>query len=71
MHYMITFVKDEGNNLISMAITSRSIVDYCPLKLQWVYEGMCFGHIMSKACQYATNDEKVTAGLKQINVKAT
>jgi hypothetical protein len=24
---------------------------------------------MSKACQYATNDEKVTTSLKQINVK--
>jgi hypothetical protein len=26
---------------------------------------------MSKVCQYATNDEKVTTSLKQINVKAT
>jgi len=26
---------------------------------------------MFKACQYATNDEKVTIGLKQVSVKAT
>ncbi len=71
MHQMITFVKDEGSNLMFMATTLCSIVDYRPLKLQRVYEGTCFGHIMSKACQYATNDEKVTIGLKQINVKAT
>jgi hypothetical protein len=31
--YMITFVKDEGNNLMSMATTLCSIVDCCPLKL--------------------------------------
>jgi hypothetical protein len=61
---MITFVKDEGNNLTSMAITLCSIVDCRPLKLQRVYERACFSHIMSKACQYATNDEKVTIGLK-------
>jgi hypothetical protein len=33
MHHMIAFVKDEGNNLMFMATTLRSIVDYCPLKL--------------------------------------
>jgi hypothetical protein len=49
MHRMITFVKDKGNNLISMATTLRSIVNCCLLKLQLIYEGMCFGHIMSKA----------------------
>jgi hypothetical protein len=66
---MITFVKDEGSNLMFMAITPHSIVDCCLLKLQQVYEGMCFGHIMFKANQYATNDEKVTIGLKQVSVK--
>jgi hypothetical protein len=71
MHCMIAFVKDEGNNLMFMATTLYSIVDCCPLKLQRVYEGPCFGHIMSKAYQYVTNDEKVIAGLKQVNVKAT
>jgi isocitrate/isopropylmalate dehydrogenase len=32
---------------------------------------MCFGHIMSKAYQYATNDEKVIMSLKKVNVMAT
>ncbi len=71
MHRMITFVKDEGNNLMSMATTLCSIVDCHLLKLQRVCEGMCFGHIMFKTCQYVTNDEKVIIGLKQVNVKAT
>jgi hypothetical protein len=50
MHHMITFVKDEGNNFMFMAPTLCSIVDCHLLKLQRVYEGMCFGQIMSKAC---------------------
>jgi hypothetical protein len=41
MHHMIAFVKDEGNNLISMVTTLCSIVNYRLLKLQQVYEGMC------------------------------
>jgi hypothetical protein len=68
MHCMIVFVKDEGNNLMFIATTLRSIVDCRLLKLQWVYEGTCFGHIMSKAYKYVINDEKVTKGLKQVNV---
>jgi hypothetical protein len=66
---MITFVKDEGNNFMSMATTLRSIVDCRLLKLQQVYEGMCFGHIMFKTCKYVTNDEMVSAGLKHVSVK--
>jgi hypothetical protein len=49
MHRMIAFVKDEGNNLMSMATTLHSIVDFHLLKLQRVYEGTCFGHIIFKA----------------------
>ncbi len=35
MHRMIAFMKDEGNNLMYIATTLRSID-----------EGTCFGHIM-------------------------
>jgi hypothetical protein len=42
MHHVITFVKDEGNNLTTMAFALRSIIDYQPLRLIKVYEGMCF-----------------------------
>ncbi len=55
-HHVIAFVKDEGNNLTSMTTTLHSINQ--PLKLQKVYEGMCFSHIMSNVCQYATNDSR-------------
>jgi hypothetical protein len=33
MHYIIIFVKDESNNLMSLVTIIHSIVDYCPLKL--------------------------------------
>ncbi len=48
MHYVITFVKDESNNLMSMATSLHSIIDCHTLKLQQVYEGMCFHHICLK-----------------------
>jgi hypothetical protein len=51
VHRVIAFVKDEGNNLTSMASTLCSIIDYQPLRLFNVYEGICFGHVMYKACQ--------------------
>jgi hypothetical protein len=69
VHHVIAFVKNEGNNLTSMASILCSIVDYQPLRLLKVYEGTCFGHVMFKACQYATNDNKVSKGLVLVNVK--
>ncbi len=44
MHCMITFVKNEGSNLMSMLTTLCSIVDCRPLKFLQVYEGMCWSH---------------------------
>ncbi len=39
------------------------------LNLLQVYEGTCFGHVLSKTCQYSMNDDKISMGLKQMNVK--
>jgi hypothetical protein len=64
-------VKDEDINLMFMVITLHSILDCHLLKLQQVYKVCVFGHIMFKAYQYVTNDEKATMGLKHISVKAT
>ncbi len=62
-------MKVDGKNLGSMATTLSSIVDYKTLKILQVYEGTCFGHVMSKICQYTTNDDKVSMGLTFVNVK--
>ncbi len=37
---MITFLKDEDNNLGFIATKLKSIIDYEPLKLLQVYEGI-------------------------------
>jgi hypothetical protein len=35
------------------------------------FVGVCWGHAMSKCCQYATDDTKVCAGLILISIKLT
>jgi hypothetical protein len=62
IHCVIAFVKDENSNLASMAITLHSIVDCELLNLPHAYEGTCFGHVLSKACQYSRMMTKVLWG---------
>jgi hypothetical protein len=50
IHCVIAFIKDEGNNLGSMATTFWFIIDYESLKFLWVYEDIWFGHVMFKMC---------------------
>jgi hypothetical protein len=52
-----------------MAIVLCSIVDCEMLNLLRVYKATCFGHVLFKTCQYATNDDKVFMGLRQVSVK--
>jgi hypothetical protein len=52
-----------------MIATLHSIIDYEPLNIYRVYEGTCSGHVISKACRYATNDDKVFVRLKNVSVK--
>lgn len=67
--WILAFMKDEGSRLQTMAGALRSIVSCSPLELTFVFEGTCFGHVMSKACQYATNDAKVCICLREVSVK--
>lgn len=66
MYHMIAFMKDEGVNMMSMVTTLGSIVDCHLLKLQQVYESACF---VFKAYYCDINYEKVTIGLKHVNLK--
>jgi hypothetical protein len=63
IHHVFGLVKNEGKNLGSMATTLRSIIDCKTLRILQLYERTCFGHVMSKICQYATNDDKVSTRL--------
>jgi hypothetical protein len=69
LHRVIAFIKDKSINLSAMATILHSIIDYEPLNIIRVYEGTCFGHVMSRACQYATNDENVFVRLRNVSVK--
>jgi hypothetical protein len=66
---VFAFVKDEGTNLVIMATTLHSIINCEPMKIFRVYEGTCFGHVMSNAYQYATNNDNVFVGLEHVSVK--
>jgi hypothetical protein len=52
-----------------MTITLKSIISREALSLLVLFDGACFGHFMSKAVQYATNDDKISKDLVPINVK--
>ncbi len=51
---IITYVKDEGSNLNAMATTLKSIASCDIFHLEESFQGTCFGHAFSKACQHAT-----------------
>jgi len=56
---------------IWLILTLHYIVNCEPLKILKVYDGTCFGHVMFKTCQYATNDDKFFVGLEHVNLKET
>ncbi len=55
----IVYVKDKGSNLNTMIDVLTIFLSCDILGLEENYQGICFGHAFSKACQYATMDEKV------------
>jgi hypothetical protein len=65
---IISYIKDESTNLNAHAIALTSIVSCAPLQLASPFSETCFGHVMFKACQYATNDNKVGVGMKEANL---
>ncbi len=66
---VMAYFKDEGNNFASLIIALTSIASCSTLKLVSPFLGLCFGHAMFKATQYATNDSKVCVGMIKVNLK--
>ncbi len=52
---IVTYVKDEGSNMNTMATTLKSVVSCDILGSEESFQGTCFGHAFSKA---ATIEEK-------------
>ncbi len=65
----IAYVKDERANLNILTTTFTFIMSCEPLQLFQLFVGFCFGHVMSKACQYAMNEIKVGVGMKESNLR--
>lgn len=68
---VLCFVKDEGINLKTMATTLKSMISCEVLDLKSLFDSACFGHAMSMATQYDTNDDKISMDLKPISVKSS
>lgn len=66
---VLAYVKDEGKNLNTLAIELTTLVSCEVMGLASPYSGACFGHIMSKVCQHATDDEKVCKSMKKVSMK--
>ncbi len=62
-------MKYEGTNLFIMTNVFKQIVNFEKLVILAPFEGVCFGHALFKACQYATFNEKVSLGLQLVNIK--
>ncbi len=41
------------------------------LGMEESFQGNCFGHTFSKACQYGIAKEKISKNLKHISIKST
>jgi len=52
-----------------MSIALKVVVNCESFGLKKNFQGTCFGHVFSKACQYGTIEEKVCKDLKYVFVK--
>jgi len=66
---IIAYVKDEGSNLYILTNVLKFVVKCENLGLEENFQGTCFGDTFSKACQYATIDDKVCKNLKYVFIK--
>jgi hypothetical protein len=67
---IIAYVKDEGTYLNNKTIALKSIVKCEVFNLNENFQGVCFGHVFSKTCQYAITNEKVFKNFKFVSIKS-
>ncbi len=66
---IICYVKYKGTNLSTMTNVFKQIIRYKKLGILAPFEGVCFGHVFKKTCEYATFVEKFNLGLQHVNMK--
>ncbi len=67
---IIAYVKDEGFNLNAMTNALKFVVNCELFGLEKNFQGICFGHAFSKACQYGITKEKIYRNLKYVSIKS-
>ena len=68
---IFAWVKHEGSNLTTLERALQLTVSCDVLDIKQPYIGACFGHVMSKAYQYATDDEKVCRDMTELSLRFT
>jgi len=68
---IIAYVKNEGLNFNAMTNALKYVVSCECLGLEESFQGGCFGHAFSKACQCGSTNEIGCKNLKQISIKST
>jgi hypothetical protein len=69
---VIAYVKDDKTSLSTLTTAFTSIISCVPLLLLQPYvANCCYGHAMSKCCQYVINDLKMCVGMKEVSIKET
>jgi hypothetical protein len=66
---IIAYVKDEGSNLRTLERALTDSISCAAIGLKKPYSGVCFGHVISKAYQYATTEDKVCIKMKEVSLK--
>jgi len=66
---ILAWVKDEGSNLTTLERALQLTVSCDVLDMKQPHVGTCFGHVMSKACQYAIDDEKVCREMTKLSLR--
>jgi hypothetical protein len=65
---IIAYVKHEGSNLNTLTNVLKFVIKCETLGLKESFQGTYFGHVFSKACQYATINDKVCKNLKYVSI---
>jgi hypothetical protein len=68
---IITYLKAKGSHLNAMISALKFVVNCEFHGLEKNFQGTCFGHAFSKACQYDIIKEKNCKNLKYVSIKST
>ncbi len=69
LNKVIAYVKGERLNLSTLTLTLKNVVTCFVFQLSNPFMGSCFGHAMSKTCQYAYDDFNVCARFLIMSLK--